>query len=212
MLFVLIFLWTPPHFWALALYRAGDYARAGVPMLPVVAGARATRRQILLYTLVSVPVALAPWYAGRRRRLVYGVGARSLGRAFVAAGRARCCATRASARAQADVRLLDPLSLPALRAADRRQCAGPLAAAASLARAAVSVVSAAGDPSQREAVRAAGSPQRRHRNLALLAALLAFVVLVYLVALVQDGRRLSHARRRQRNARSRWCWSAWSAG
>ena len=63
-LFALIFFWTPPHFWALALYRAGDYARAGVPMLPVVAGPRATKRQILVYTLVLWPCALAPYWLG----------------------------------------------------------------------------------------------------------------------------------------------------
>ena len=55
-LFLIIFFWTPPHFWALALYRTEDYARAGVPMLPVVAGAEATRRQILLYTLLLAPL------------------------------------------------------------------------------------------------------------------------------------------------------------
>ena len=59
-LFAIIFLWTPPHFWALALVKSGDYARAGVPMLPNVAGAAATRRQIMLYTLALVPVALLP--------------------------------------------------------------------------------------------------------------------------------------------------------
>jgi protoheme IX farnesyltransferase len=63
-LFALIFIWTPPHFWALALYREGDYARAGVPMLPVVAGARETKKQILLYTAILVPVSLAPWALG----------------------------------------------------------------------------------------------------------------------------------------------------
>jgi len=63
-LFALIFFWTPPHFWALALYRAGDYAKAGVPMLPVVAGAGATKRQMLLYTLVLWPCALAPCLLG----------------------------------------------------------------------------------------------------------------------------------------------------
>ena len=56
MLFLIIFFWTPPHFWALSLYRTGDYARAGIPMLPVVAGATETRRQILLYTLVLAPL------------------------------------------------------------------------------------------------------------------------------------------------------------
>jgi len=64
LLFALIFFWTPPHFWALALYRAGDYARAGVPMLPVVAGARETKKQMLAYTLVLWPIALAPAFLG----------------------------------------------------------------------------------------------------------------------------------------------------
>ncbi|MEM9011931.1 MAG: heme o synthase [Pseudomonadota bacterium] len=60
LLFGLIFLWTPPHFWALALFSNADYTRAGVPMLPVVVGERGTRRQILLYSLILAPVALAP--------------------------------------------------------------------------------------------------------------------------------------------------------
>jgi protoheme IX farnesyltransferase len=63
-LFLIIFCWTPPHFWALSLSRTQDYARAGVPMLPVVAGERATRRQILIYTLVLAPVGLAPSLIG----------------------------------------------------------------------------------------------------------------------------------------------------
>ena len=72
LLFLIIFLWTPPHFWALSLLRSGEYARAGVPMLPVVAGRAETKRQIVLYSGVLVPVSLAPWllgYAG----LLYGV-------------------------------------------------------------------------------------------------------------------------------------------
>ena len=71
LLFLIIFFWTPPHFWALALYRTEDYARAGVPMLPVVAGEAETRRQIVVYTFVLVPFAMAPYllgYAG----LAYG--------------------------------------------------------------------------------------------------------------------------------------------
>jgi heme o synthase len=78
LLFLIIFLWTPPHFWALSLLRSGEYARAGIPMLPVVAGRAETRRQILLYTGVLVPVSLAPWllgYAG----LVYGAVAVAAG-------------------------------------------------------------------------------------------------------------------------------------
>src|SRR5690348_2925935 len=63
-LFLIIFFWTPPHFWALALYRADDYARAGIPMLPVVAGDANTRTQILRYTLILAPLGLAPWLLG----------------------------------------------------------------------------------------------------------------------------------------------------
>ncbi|MEX2295947.1 MAG: heme o synthase [Dongiaceae bacterium] len=83
-LFLLIFMWTPPHFWALALYRTGDYARAGVPMLPVVAGARATKLQMLVYTVLLLPVALAPWYLGMTGPL-YGIAALVLGLLFIAA-------------------------------------------------------------------------------------------------------------------------------
>src|ERR1700751_4867013 len=64
LLFLIIFFGTPPHFWALALFRSDDYARAGVPMLPVVAGPDATRLQILLYTVVLVAIAAAPWPLG----------------------------------------------------------------------------------------------------------------------------------------------------
>ncbi len=63
LLFLLVFLWTPPHFWALALYRSDDYRRAGVPMLPVVAGERHTKWQMLLYTVLLIPVALSPYFA-----------------------------------------------------------------------------------------------------------------------------------------------------
>jgi heme o synthase len=83
LLFLVIFFWTPPHFWALSLYRADDYAKAGVPMLPVVAGADETRRQILLYTLVLAPVGLSPWlfgYAGP----IYGAVAIVAGAVMVA--------------------------------------------------------------------------------------------------------------------------------
>ncbi|AMJ58964.1 heme o synthase [Bosea sp. PAMC 26642] len=63
-LFAIIFLWTPPHFWALALVKAQDYARAGIPMLPNVAGPAATRRQIVAYSLVMAPVAVLPALMG----------------------------------------------------------------------------------------------------------------------------------------------------
>jgi protoheme IX farnesyltransferase len=63
-LFAIIFLWTPPHFWALALYRSGDYERAGVPMLPVVSGESITKTQILIYSLILAPVVVAPAFVG----------------------------------------------------------------------------------------------------------------------------------------------------
>ncbi len=78
LLFLIIFFWTPPHFWALALFRNDDYTRAGVPMLPVVAGPDATRTQILLYTVVLVATAVAPWPLGYFSA-VYGVASLILG-------------------------------------------------------------------------------------------------------------------------------------
>ena len=81
-LFLLIFLWTPPHFWALALYRREDYRRAGVPMLPVVAGPRETKRQMLIYTLLLLPVSLAPTLLGAVG-WVYGAVALALSLGFV---------------------------------------------------------------------------------------------------------------------------------
>jgi heme o synthase len=64
LLFAIIFFWTPPHFWALSLFAHADYERVGVPMLPVTHGAKETRRQVLLYTLVLLPLTLAPWALG----------------------------------------------------------------------------------------------------------------------------------------------------
>jgi protoheme IX farnesyltransferase len=72
LLFAIIFFWTPPHFWALALYRTKDYARAGIPMLPVVAGDAHTRLQILLYTLLLAPLGFSPFLLGFAGPL-YGV-------------------------------------------------------------------------------------------------------------------------------------------
>jgi protoheme IX farnesyltransferase len=83
LLFLIIFFWTPPHFWALALFRSDDYARAGVPMLPVVAGPDATRLQILLYTIVLVAVAAAPWPLGYFDA-VYGIASLILGAGMLA--------------------------------------------------------------------------------------------------------------------------------
>lgn len=81
-LFLIIFLWTPPHSWALALFRRGDYDRAGVPMLPVVAGERETKRQIVVYTALLVPATLSPWAIGLAGPL-YAAAALVLGAGLV---------------------------------------------------------------------------------------------------------------------------------
>lgn len=82
LLFALIFLWTPPHFWALSLFVRTDYANAGVPMLPVVAGTRVTRQQIALYTLPMAAAAVAPWPLGLAGPL-YGIAAAALSLVFL---------------------------------------------------------------------------------------------------------------------------------
>ncbi len=97
-LFAIVFVWTPPHFWALSLYRSRDYARAGVPMLPVVAGLEETRRQILLYSAVLVPVTLTPAVLGFAGP-IYAAGAAALGALFLAgAVRVRTARDENSAR------------------------------------------------------------------------------------------------------------------
>jgi protoheme IX farnesyltransferase len=84
LLFLVIFLWTPPHFWALALLKAEEYGRAGVPMLPVTAGPAATRRQILLYTVLTVAAGISLWPLGLAGPL-YGLAATALGAVFLRA-------------------------------------------------------------------------------------------------------------------------------
>lgn len=83
LLFLIIFMWTPPHFWALALFVQTDYAKVGIPMMPVVAGEKATRRQILIYAALLLPLAAAPWFIGGTGA-IYGVAALVLGALFLA--------------------------------------------------------------------------------------------------------------------------------
>jgi heme o synthase len=82
LLFTIIFLWTPPHFWALSLFVRSDYANAGVPMLPVIAGVASTRRHILLYTLPMVAAAIAPWVLGLAG-WIYGAASIALNAVFL---------------------------------------------------------------------------------------------------------------------------------
>ncbi|MBC8012686.1 MAG: UbiA family prenyltransferase, partial [Methyloceanibacter sp.] len=81
-LFLIIFVWTPPHFWALALLRTREYAKAGVPMLPVVSGADATRLQILIYSLILAPLGMLPAIIGLGGTF-YAAAASVLGSLFV---------------------------------------------------------------------------------------------------------------------------------
>lgn len=81
-LFGIIFMWTPPHFWSLSLFACKDYQAAGIPMLPVVSGERETRRQILIYTLLMVPVSILPWAMGFAGQ-VYGITAIISGAVFI---------------------------------------------------------------------------------------------------------------------------------
>ncbi len=84
MLFGLIFFWTPPHFWALALFRCDDYKKANIPMLPVVNGIIETKKQIILYTLILLPISVAPYFMGIAG-IVYGITACLLSMLFIAA-------------------------------------------------------------------------------------------------------------------------------
>ena len=100
LLFAIIFLWTPPHFWALSLFVRSDYAAAGIPMLPVVAGVANTRRQIFLYTLPMAVAAVAPWPLGLSGA-VYGVSAGVLSFVFLILA-ARVATNQATEPAQMD--------------------------------------------------------------------------------------------------------------
>jgi heme o synthase len=109
LLFLIIFFWTPPHFWALSLVRADDYARARIPMLPVVAGMQETRRQILFYSAVLVPVGAAPWLLGYAH-VIYGVTAVVAGAAMVALAW-RVCSEREGERGERAARRLFAFSI-----------------------------------------------------------------------------------------------------
>ena len=111
-LFALIFVWTPPHFWALALVKSAEFAKAGIPMLPNVAGASRTRRDILLYSLLLAPVGMLPWAMGFATG-VYGLLSAVLGAAFVALA-IRCWKIREGAAADKAAMALFSFSIPYL--------------------------------------------------------------------------------------------------
>ncbi len=129
-LFAIIFIWTPPHFWALALVKSSDYERAGIPMMPNVAGPDSTRRQILAYTVLLAPLGLAPvayGFGGIAYAIIATIG--GLGMLALAVQVYRLRAGRAGdAGGAAAFRVLDPLPVRALRDASGRACAGILPA------------------------------------------------------------------------------------
>ena len=96
-LFLIIFLWTPPHFWALSLSRAGEYSRAGIPMLPVVAGTAETKRQILIYCVLLVPISILPC-ALRFAGAIYGATAGTSGAIMILLAMQLCKSSNAEKR------------------------------------------------------------------------------------------------------------------
>jgi protoheme IX farnesyltransferase len=118
-LFAIIFLWTPPHFWALSLCRTGDYKAAGVPMLPVAVGTETTKRRIILYSVLLVPAALGPWFIGISE-WPYAIGAGVLSLLFLhRAVRVRADGTKKSARRMFIFSILYLFLLFSLLAVDR---------------------------------------------------------------------------------------------
>ena len=116
-LFAIIFVWTPPHFWALALVKSKDYELAGIPMMPNVAGPDSTRLQILLYTIVLAPLGLAPvayGFGGLAYAIIAAVGGLGM-LALAAAGLPSARGRTGDARGAAAFRLFDPLPVRAFR-------------------------------------------------------------------------------------------------
>jgi hypothetical protein len=181
---LIIFLWTPPHFWALSLFVRSDYAAAGVPMLPVVAGRQATRRQILLYSLPMAAAAVAPWPLGLAGPF-YGIVAAAFSLVFVgiAAEVLAQPADRAGRHEGREevVRFLDPLSVRSVRRAGGR----PLVAGVTDRRAALG----RGDPRDRRAAKPPSDEEIRRRQRAraiVMAVLLARLrALVYAITIAK---------------------------
>ena len=169
-LFAIVFFWTPPHFWSLALFANADYQRAGVPMLPVVAGAKETRRQIVIYTLLLLPLSLAPWLIGFSGR-VYGLAALVLGVGFLVSvwrvASDRQDASGVSLTNDAPARMAFKYSILYLFATVRRTCR----------RSAGGVIAVALDPEDMR--------RRRARNWAMLVVLVALCALFYAITIVK---------------------------
>ena len=183
LLFLIIFFWTPPHFWALALYRTDDYARAGIPMLPVVAGDASTRLQILLYTLVLVPLGIAPWVARLHRSALWN-DRHYRGRRYAGAGVSGSPrATPRGAREPQSFCLFDPLSFSAFRGAAGRTRMGR--ADRPFGGVSVGIVMSEQREDDGIVLTEAQKRARRSRSIAIAVALAALVVLFYVMTLVK---------------------------
>ena len=167
-LFLIIFVWTPPHFWALSLYRCRDYERVGVPMLPVVAGPEKTRQHILGYALALLLVSLLPWGLALAGQL-YGIAALALW-----AGLSRLCLPPAGAIAR---------SAPRPAPSATRSSISSRCSSRSIADKALGF--AGSDPARRARMSAEAERRRRHKNIAIALILAALAGLFYLITLVK---------------------------
>ena len=180
-LFALIFVWTPPHFWALALVKSGEYAKAGIPMLPNVAGPDRTRRDILLYSLLLAPVGAAPWLMGFATP-AYGALSIALGLAFVGLAWRVYRLRDGKARGQGGLRpllVLDPLPVRAVRGDHRRTHTHDRG----VGRMAVT----RNDQPDGIVLTPAQQRSRRLRNIAIGLAIAVFVGLIYVVTIAKIG-------------------------
>ena len=181
LLFLIIFMWTPPHFWALALYRCRDYERVGVPMLPVVAGLQETRRQILIYSVLLVPLAVVPYFTGLGgiaylvSSVVLGVGV-FLGLAVQGLSDDR--RPRGRYRRAAALLVLDPLSLCAVHGASCRSSGQPFDGVRPIGRM---------DEPKYERQDLAAERIRRRRSIAIALTLGFMVLAFYLATFVRFG-------------------------
>ena len=185
LLCAIIFMWTPPHFWALSLYTSEDYAKAGVPMMPVVRGAASTRRQILVYSLIFVPLAILPAATGLGGPLYLGVSALG-GAAFVTLA---IRLARAAARARRPPSASGLYDVKAGAKDARNLFAFSIAYLFSLLRRAAGRAPGGrrGDVQMSDpfAEGAVAAKARKRRSLAIALALGLFVVLVFIVTIVR---------------------------
>ncbi len=180
MLFLIIFLWTPPHFWALALFKSEEYGRAGIPMMPNVAGAASTRRQMFVYTLLTAAVGVLPWALGYAT-IGYGLVAAALGarlRALCLEGSADVRRRQGHEAGQGAVWLFAALSVRHFRRLSGR-CRRPAGVLDGRGVSAWKTISSRSARAQKRA--------RRSRSVAIGLALFALVIIFYVATIAKFG-------------------------